>query len=128
MGGSFDIMQRVLVRVAFLSLFLFASVLPAASEEHFLVRMEDDRKSSETDEQFLERLGFTYLRPVDSGRHGVHVHLVSAPDGLSSSFISELKRAERHPGDGEAVRRRKPGHRSAVLRCGHRRRSPPLCS
>ena len=86
-------MQRVLIRSICLLLSVFLSAFPAASEEYFLVRVDDERKSDETEVQLLERLGFIYMRSVDSGRR--EVHLVSAPYELSKSFIRELKRSER---------------------------------
>ncbi len=86
-------MQRVLIRSICLLIALFLSVVPAVSEEYFLVRIDDDRKSDETEVQLLERLGFTYMRSVDSGRR--ELHLVSAPYELSKSLIKDLKRSER---------------------------------
>ena len=94
-------MQRVLIRSICLLLSLFLFVYPAVSEEYFLVRVDDDRRSDETTVNLLERLGFTYLRSVDSGRH--EVHLVSAPYELSKSFIRDLKRSERPLRDIEFV-------------------------
>jgi hypothetical protein len=49
-------MQRVLIRSICLLLSVFLSAFPAASEEYFLVRVDDDRKSHETEVQLLERL------------------------------------------------------------------------
>ena len=86
-------MQHFLIRSICLLLSLFLFVFPAVSEEYFLVRVDDDRRSGETEIELLERLGFTYMRSVDSGRR--EVHLVSAPYELSRSDIKELKRSER---------------------------------
>jgi len=66
-----------------------------------LVRIADDHRSDETEIQLLERVGFTYIRSVDSGRR--EVHLVSAPYELSRSAIRDLKKSERRLRDIELV-------------------------
>jgi len=101
LGGVIRIMRRVFVRTVcfFVSLFLF--VIPAVSDEYFLVRIADDHRSDETEIQLLERVGFTYIRSVDSGRR--EVHLVSAPYELSRSAIRDLKKSERRLRDIELV-------------------------